>query len=186
MGFERSPRTVSMAHANVHHIKNTQVLEYLRVRFPDAGQPVRMNQVKDALGDEVVLRIAQDSTNGWTGIRDRAIGPFDQDDVGGILGEGSEMAFTVAQGFFRLSFLAAQVSFRQGLFHRRSQPGQAIFEQVIGGALLHALHRRLLADGARDDDERNTETGGLQQAQGLQRVELRQRVVGEDHVEVRV
>jgi two-component system chemotaxis response regulator CheY len=56
-----------------------------------------------------------------------------------------------------------------GVFHRRRQPRQVVLEQVVAGAVAHGLHRRVLADLARHQDEGQQVLPAL--AQDLQRLQ---------------
>ena len=66
--------------------------------------------------------------------------------------------------------------------HRLPEPGQPVLEQVVGGAPLEALHRRLVPQGAGDDDDGDVQVPLLHQPQGLQGVELGEVVIGQDQV----
>ena len=66
-----------------------------------------------------------------------------------------------------------------------AQPREAVLQEIVGGAPLHAFNRRLLGDGAGDDDERDIQRALLQELQGAGGVEHGQMVVGQDDVDVR-
>ena len=59
----------------------------------------------------------------------------------------------------------ANVGFPEFPHDGRRQPGKVAFQQVILRAGAHGFHRRLLANGAGDHDEREIDTHLLQQAQ---------------------
>ena len=82
--------------------------------------------------------------------------------------------------------LGPQALFVQGLRHRLAKPSQPILDDVIGRAALHDLHRALLADGARNDDEGNVQLALLHDLQGAQRVELRHGEIGENDLRGRL
>ena len=77
-----------------------------------------------------------------------------------------------------LLFVLAKLAFFQGVFDGGSEACQAVFEQVVGGALFHGLDGDLLADGAADNDEGNVQARLLQQRQRLQGVKGGQVMVG--------
>ncbi len=62
------------------------------------------------------------------------------------------------------------------------EPGEARFENVIGGAFVQRLDRDFLADRARDEDEGQLRPLGVGDAQCFESVELRQGAVGQDEV----
>ena len=55
--------------------------------------------------------------------------------------------------------------------HRLPEPPHAVLRDVVGRAPLHDLHRALLADGPRDDDEGDVEPALLHDLEGAHRVE---------------
>ena len=66
--------------------------------------------------------------------------------------------------------------------HSRRQPAHPILQHVVGRALLHAIDRQLLADAARQKNERHVGTQTRRDDLGGNAVERRQVVVGEDRV----
>src|SRR5947209_5616897 len=56
----------------------------------------------------------------------------------------------------------------QSLFDRGAQPAETIFDDVIRGAALHHLHRALLADSSRNDDEGDGQPALLDYLKGAQ------------------
>ena len=60
------------------------------------------------------------------------------------------------------------------------QAAEPILDDVIACAVLHDLHRALLADGPRNDDEGNVQPTLLDNLQGTQRVEIRHGKIGEN------
>ena len=67
-----------------------------------------------------------------------------------------------------------------------SQPGEPIFEEIVGGPLLQTLDSRLVSQGTGDHDHRYIQAPIGHQAQGSQRVELGHMVVKQDEVQLRV
>ena len=76
--------------------------------------------------------------------------------------------------------LVPHALFLQGVRHRLAEPTQPVFDDVVGRAAPHDLHRPLLADGARNDDEGDVQSALLHDLEGAQRVELRHGEVGKD------
>ena len=64
-------------------------------------------------------------------------------------------------GFLRLLALPAQLALLQRLVDGRRQALEPVFQQVVGGALLHGRHRDVLADGAGHHDKRNVASAQL-------------------------
>ena len=67
--------------------------------------------------------------------------------------------------------------------HRLPEPREPILDQIVGRPAPHRLDGRLLADGARDDDEGHLGAMRVQQLEGAQTIELRQVEIGEDDIE---
>ncbi len=68
--------------------------------------------------------------------------------------------------------------------HRGRQAMEPGLEQVVGGAAPQALHGGILADCARDQDERGVGRESARDLQCGEAIELRQGVVGQDDVRV--
>src|SRR5829696_758972 len=64
-----------------------------------------------------------------------------------------------------------------------AQPAHVLLGQVVVGPRLHDLHRRVLPDLARDDDERDVVPQLPQQLQGVWRPEAGHVVVGDNDLE---
>ncbi len=78
--------------------------------------------------------------------------------------------------------LAERPPHRQGGFDRRAEAAQLPFEDAVLGAGLEAGHERRLVQRACDDDQRRGRPDRSHQLQRGARVELGQRVIGENHV----
>lgn len=87
-----------------------------------------------------------------------------------------------AERLLRAALVGGEPLLRQGVLHRRAEPAQPVLEQVVHGAVAQGVDARLLAHGAADHDRRDVVAAGTQHVQRLQGVELRQRVVDEDHL----
>ena len=74
----------------------------------------------------------------------------------------------------------------QGLSYGLPQARQPVLEQVVGGPILHAFHRRFLADAAGHNNEGNIQAALLQQLQRTVRVKVRQGVIREDEANFRI
>lgn len=77
----------------------------------------------------------------------------------------------------------ARGGFPERPLHRRHEAREALFEHVIGGAGLERLDRRLLAQGAGDEDEGDLGAALPGTGEGREAIVGRQGVVGEDKVE---
>ena len=66
--------------------------------------------------------------------------------------------------------------------HRGREAREVVLHEVVVRAGLHRGDGVRLVDGARDEDERYVEAALVQTGQRLDRVELREPVVGNDHV----
>ncbi len=93
---------------------------------------------------------------------------------------------TLTQGVDRLLALPAQCLLAERVADGALQAAHAIFQQVIDRAMLQALDRRFFADGARHNDQRYLQLALPQYIQRLQHVELRQRIIGENDIQVGV
>ena len=82
----------------------------------------------------------------------------------------------------RLALGLRQVMVADGPPDRLAQTAQAILEQIVGRAALEHLDGRLLADAARDDDERQVGVLLAQQFERAWRTQRRHVEVGEDQV----
>ena len=106
----------------------------------------------------------------------------DQDRVGRMLHQATVALFTLTHGLFHRTLFVAESLFFQGIVNRRDQPGIAILDQVIVRPLLHATDGVFFANRAGDDDKRDVELPLAQQFQGPEGVELRQAVIGQNHL----
>jgi hypothetical protein len=82
--------------------------------------------------------------------------------------------------------LAADGCFLDFALHGRHQPQQAALRQEVVGARYHYGHGAVLAYGSGDNEERYVQPRALQNGQGGRSVEMRQVVVGYDHVPSRL
>ena len=73
----------------------------------------------------------------------------------------------------------------QGAFHDRAEPPHVVLQYVIGRTEPHRLDRPLLADRARQEDERNPRGELLRKAQRIDPVEARHREIGKDRLRFR-
>ena len=71
------------------------------------------------------------------------------DRVGGGLDDRGQVRQRLPPAIFRF----AQPLFGQGAPHHRDQPGQAVLQDEVGGALLDALHRVFLAQLTRHQNQ---------------------------------
>ncbi len=85
-------------------------------------------------------------------------------------------------GFPLLARLPPQLGVVALTFDRRRQPDQVVLEHVVVGARPHRLDRRVLADGARDDDECAVDAARLDRLQRVGRTEVGHRVIADDRV----
>ena len=81
------------------------------------------------------------------------------------------------QGGLRAALHAAIRRLAQLALDRGAEPAQVVLEDVVVRAGAHGLDRRVLADGARDDDERDVGVVVAEQAQGVGGAEALHRVV---------
>jgi hypothetical protein len=106
-----------------------------------------------------------------------------EDDVLRVIGEQPEPFLAVPQGRLRGAALAAAGGFAQLAFDGRYQTGQPVLEHEVVGTGAHQRGGGLLADLARDQDERDIDGRiGTQQPQRLVRPESGYVVVADDHV----
>ena len=73
------------------------------------------------------------------------------------------------QGGLRAALHAAVGRLAQLALDRGAEPAQVVLEHVVVRAGAHRLNRRVLADGAGDDDERDVGVVIAEQAQGVGR-----------------
>ena len=97
----------------------------------------------------------------------------------GQIGEAVVVGHSPYQ-LFRPPPLASSLRLAQLALDRRHQPGEIPLHDVVVRTGLHRGHRRLLADPARHDQERQVEPAGLEHGQRLGGAEVRHVVVG-DH-----
>src|SRR5204862_7443446 len=88
----------------------------------------------------------------------------------------------VLEDRLRARTLTANLYFLSFTLDRRHETSQAAFDEKIAGARLERRDGGLLADRARDDDERKVEAAGPEHVQRVWRAEGRHAVVGEDDV----
>jgi hypothetical protein len=88
------------------------------------------------------------------------------------------------QLLLRTRLLDTQAFLFEGVGYCGTKTSQAVLEQVIGRALPHCADGRIFADGAGDDDERDVPAALVQQVQRAYGVELGQRMIGEDEVQL--
>lgn len=79
--------------------------------------------------------------------------------------------------------LAMFLGLIQGPLDGRREALDPLLEQVIGRAVLQAIHRRLFPQRAGDDDDGNARLLGTRLCQGRVPVVVRQAVVAQDEVE---
>ena len=73
-----------------------------------------------------------------------------------------------------------------GALGRGPQTHEPVLEQVVTRSKPHGLHRRVLADRSRNDDERDVQPALAQELQRPQAAELRHRIVRDDQVDLSV
>ena len=86
------------------------------------------------------------------------------------------------QGGVRAALHAPVGRFAQLALHRGTEAPQVVLQDVVVGAGAHRLDGRVLADGARDDDEGDVGIVIAQQVQGIDGAEALHRVIAEDHI----
>ena len=69
-----------------------------------------------------------------------------------------------------------------GVAHRLAQPGRAVLEHVIVGALLHGSDGQLFADASGNEDKGDVQFSLLNEFERPETAELRQGPVGQDKV----
>ncbi|MCZ7654905.1 MAG: hypothetical protein M5R42_12410 [Rhodocyclaceae bacterium] len=94
------------------------------------------------------------------------------------------LVFQHAQAQFLLGHPVLMPFMRLGkfAFHRRGQPREVGFHQVVVRAAAHQFDGLALLDDARDDDEGNVEAAVAHHGQGLAGVEGRQAVIGQHDI----
>ena len=81
------------------------------------------------------------------------------------------------------AFFVAVGRFRERAANGRHEAREARLQNVVRCAASHRVDGRIFADHAADDDQGDARANALRHGQGLQSVELRQLVVGENEVE---
>jgi hypothetical protein len=123
---------------------------------------------------------------GGVGIDVAAGGVLEEGGAGEMVHEGREPLLRLAEPLEHVLLFRAELPLREGLADGRSEPAEAVLEQVIAGAVLHGLDGGVFADGAGDDDEGDVQAALVEQLQGGEGVELGHAVVGEDDVRGRI
>ena len=93
-----------------------------------------------------------------------------------------QLVISAAQRLLRAAALAPNLGLAQLAFHRLAEARQVVFHDVVMRACLHRRHGRLLGDVAGYDDERQIQPSPFDEGQGLQGIEPRQVVVGDDQI----
>src|SRR5476651_493303 len=68
----------------------------------------------------------------------------------------------------------------------RAQAAQPVLQQIIGRAQFDALDSLFVADGSTDNNKRNVKAAGAEQFERAHRVPSGQRVIGKDHIDIRL
>ena len=79
--------------------------------------------------------------------------------------------------------VAADRGLAQFAIDRRHEPFEVPLHDVVVCAALHRTHRRIFADGARHEDERQVGIARAQQPQRRRAAEARHRVIGDREIE---
>ena len=132
--------------------------------------------------DNFLLRVAEDGFHGGVGEVNFALRIHEQHCVGRGFPEQAVAQFALQKFRARLASLAPVGRLADFALNRRGQPAEVAFHQVVVRARLHRRHRRRFADAAGDDDERHVELAGLENRERLGRAEVREVVVGKNHV----
>src|SRR5439155_6015781 len=143
--------------------------------------PFRQEHRK-ALPDQLVGMVSKNLLDGRIGELDDARGIHENDRVRRIFPKQTVTLLALAQSLFGPATGGAHFSFAQLAFHRRSQARQVALHQIIIGAGLHRGPRHVLANAARDDEERQIQPALLDDLERLRRAEGRHVVIGENDV----
>ena len=92
------------------------------------------------------------------------------------LGLPQTLLHLAAAGFF--------LRLRKRAPDRRPQPGQALFQDIIGGAIAERLDGQIFLERSRYENKRDFRRKLARQFQRVESVEMGQGAVGEDQVEV--
>ena len=106
-------------------------------------------------------------------------------DTASELADGFELlrlSQLLLEGRVHTRALAPQIGFTALSLDGGDEPGEAAFHEEVGRPGLQRRDGRLLADGPRDDDERNVESGVRSSAERFGRGEGRHAVVGHHDV----
>src|SRR5262245_59352857 len=98
-------------------------------------------------------------------------GVNEDDSIWAVLPEQAIAQFTLNDGLFGVTLTGTVGRLAQLAFNCRCQAVQVALHQVVVGAGLHAGHSDILADTARDDDERKVEAAFLENLECGRRVE---------------
>ena len=151
----------------------------------DHPQLVRREERGEVDADQLVSPVAAHPLTGGVDRCQHAVEVVGVDDVVGVLHQGPVPFLAEPEPKLRLPPGVLQLTLLQGLPDRRPEPCQPVLHQVVGGALLDHRDRPLLADAPGDDQEWDRQAVPTSEAECRRRVELREVVVGENHVEVR-
>ena len=144
-----------------------------------------MDEEEDVAADEVLRLVPQQGPTRRRHVQARPVPRDPGDHVRRVLGEEPVAGFALAERLERALLLDAVLLLLQRLPDGRPEAGQSILEEVVGRPAPHGLDGRLLLDGPADDEEGDVQALLLHEVERLQSVEPRQRVVGEDDVDLR-
>ena len=143
--------------------------------MPVDGVEAGGDQGLDRLPDQLLAPVSEELLGLRVDERDTAVGADHDHGVGCGLEEVAKLRLGL---LLRRSGLALP----QAVPDRRPEPVEPVLAHVIGRALLHQGHRGLLADRARDDDQRSAGLALLHGLERRRRIECGQRIVREHYV----
>src|SRR6185369_1426062 len=99
-----------------------------------------------------------------------------------VVDKAPVLLFRESQRFLRFLALGSFANLSQSTPDGRQKPGEAVLEDVVGGAALHGVNGNLFPHGPGDEDERQVGEALPDHGQRCHAVESRQGIVSQDQV----
>ncbi len=113
-------------------------------------------------------RITQHTFHRRTGVKEIPFPTQNAKDIEGVFRKGAKIFLAADQFRLHLPPFGAFTGLLRGPADRRGQPLRIMFEHVIGRTRLETLNRGMLADGARNENERQVGVFFANKSQRLQ------------------
>ena len=180
--FQMPPFTVFVLVAKLYFYRAFRVIERELKRLLHWQQIIGMQTREEILPAQFLRFVTQRTLDRRAGVEKVSVAAQNAEDVERIFRERAEIFFTANQFRFRRLEPGSFFGFLHGPADGGRQPIRLLLEQIIGRAGPQAFNRRLFADGAGNENERNMRIFFPHHGQRIQAGERRQVIVRNNNV----